>query len=532
MDSLKTSVKYWEIVHHLVLKEDFRVIHMNIEEDIVWLEDDRKKPGLIIRLANRTFDWSNELRADSKRVFEASKQIRKQINLKQANVVSVVFSALAPVDSYEDVTSRALPFTAGGKNQFRTILIPMEEIDHRLFPLATEWNLRDMPTFLPDTNLETEEDQYQLRQTLRQLVKRMFTESREKERELFFHSKPRVTYALLGIIIALFIYIESQGSTMSTSTLVEFGAKFDPLILEGEWWRFFSAMFLHIGMLHLFMNSLALFYLGSAVERIFGSSRFIIVYILAGLFGSVSSFVFNDNVSAGASGAIFGCFGALLYFGIRHRRIFFRTMGSSVLVILAINLAFGFFVPMVDNAAHVGGLLGGFAASAIVGLPRQSKPTSQLIFTLGTFAALVALLLFGFNQSVESEQTMAIYYELGRESIEDDRLTDAIGYLSEVTDGSDQLDGEIITGQILANAYFLLSYAQINVADYEDAEQNLLEAIELNPEFHEAYFNLSLLLIEQNRLEEALGRVEQAQEISTNESYEEVRRQIEDMLQE
>src|SRR5690606_2824550 len=133
--------------------------------------------------------------------------------------------------------------------------------------------------------------------------------------------------------------------------------KFNPLILEGEWWRFITPIFIHIGFLHLMMNTLALFYISGIVERIFGSIRFFIIYILAGISGTVASFIFNTHISAGASGAIFGCFGALLYFGYRHPNLFFRTMGVNVFFILGLNLAFGFTVSGVDNAGHIGGLI-------------------------------------------------------------------------------------------------------------------------------------------------------------------------------
>lgn len=112
---------------------------------------------------------------------------------------------------------------------------------------------------------------------------------------------------------------------------------------------------LHIGLLHLLMNTLALFYLGSAVERVYGNIRFLFIYLAAGFGGTLASFIFSPTLSAGASGAIFGCFGALLYFGLIYPSLFFRTMGFNILVVLGINLAFGFTIPGIDNAGHIGG---------------------------------------------------------------------------------------------------------------------------------------------------------------------------------
>lgn len=92
-----------------------------------------------------------------------------------------------------------------------------------------------------------------------------------------------MTYILLAVNILLFMFVESQGSTTSVSTLIEFGAKYNPAIMEGEWWRIGSSMFLHIGLLHLLMNMLALYYIGIAVERIYGTWRFSVIYLLAGI---------------------------------------------------------------------------------------------------------------------------------------------------------------------------------------------------------------------------------------------------------
>lgn len=200
----------------------------------------------------------------------------------------------------------------------------------------------------------------------------------EKEKGLFTYGKPLFTFLILISILVIFGLMEYYGSSTSLLTLVEFGAKYNPLIYKGEWWRFFTASFLHIGYLHLVMNSIALYYLGSAVERIYGTTRFVLIYVIAGLFGSISSFAFNSQISAGASGAIFGCFGALLFFGVVHRKLFFRTMGVNLIVILAINLVFGFMIPMIDNGAHIGGLIGGFLASAVLYLPNHKLKNANL----------------------------------------------------------------------------------------------------------------------------------------------------------
>ena len=98
-----------------------------------------------------------------------------------------------------------------------------------------------------------------------------------------------------------------------------------------------------------------------------------IIYVVAGIFRTLASLLFSPSISAGASGAIFGCFGALLYFGTIYPSLFKRTMGGNVLIVIAINLIFGFSVPGIDNAGHIGGLIGGYLAAAIVHFPKSTK---------------------------------------------------------------------------------------------------------------------------------------------------------------
>lgn len=151
--------------------------------------------------------------------------------------------------------------------------------------------------------------------------------------------------------------------SVSTDVLIAFGAKVNLLIAAGQFWRLVTANFLHVSLLHLAFNSYALWQLGPEVERLYGPRRFLVIYLLTGVFGATASYAWGGALSAGASGAIFGLVGVLLAYFLRHRALFGRrgrAYLSNMLFIVIINLFIGFSSPGIDNWGHIGGLVAGF----------------------------------------------------------------------------------------------------------------------------------------------------------------------------
>ena len=162
---------------------------------------------------------------------------------------------------------------------------------------------------------------------------------------------------------------------MLQEQLIQWGANQPSRTLHGQPWRLASSMFLHGGMVHIAFNMITLWQVGQLVERIFGSLRFLALYVMAGLCGSVASVAWNvmaghDAGSVGASGAIFGLLGGLLAFIRRENSgvppTIVKELRASVVPFLLFNLTAGFLYPNTDNAAHLGGLLGGFLAGHLV----------------------------------------------------------------------------------------------------------------------------------------------------------------------
>ncbi len=195
---------------------------------------------------------------------------------------------------------------------------------------------------------------------------------------------PRISRVLIGVNLCVFAATFVYGllvfgvwnGPMDLRVLYRLGMKSNEAILNGETWRLFTAMFLHIGPIHLISNLIGLYWLGPIIEGHYGHLRFAVIYLLGGLLGSIASYAFSPALSAGASGAVFALLGATIIYFYRYRENMGRqgqSMLQSALVILVINLALGFSVSNVDNWGHIGGLVGG-AIVAIGLLPRYRQP--------------------------------------------------------------------------------------------------------------------------------------------------------------
>ena len=218
---------------------------------------------------------------------------------------------------------------------------------------------------------------------------------------------PIATRILMGINIAVYLAMvltTRQFVNFDTPTVVHWGADFGLLTLSGEWWRMLTSTFLHGGIIHIAVNMWALRNLGYTAELFYGRRNFLIIYLLSGLAGSAGTLVWNPaRVSVGASGAIFGVAGALaalVYFKKLpvDRAVLRRDIGSIGGMIL-VNLFLGASIGIIDNSAHVGGLLAGtilgFALPAMIfRAEREKSETPGYMATAAVLAAILGLAMF------------------------------------------------------------------------------------------------------------------------------------------
>lgn len=394
-----TDEKYlfYQLADKMVHEKNFNVLYYNKNDEEIWLEKIVQQTPLIIRIACQGFNWKKHMVEDAIKSFHSFNQRMRLMTGRGQVIFHSVY--ISPTTLFDPETEIKFPIETIQNKKLQQLYIHyIDEVHEENKALMDFIDLLQMSSV--DLTKQRVEDTKtkEINATRSQLVK-----AKDKRKPLsgnvFLYGKPRIAYLLIGINIAVYLMLELNGGSTNIENLIRFGAKFNPLILEGEWWRLVTSMFLHIGPIHAFMNMFALYYLGLLVERIYGSERFLIIYLLAGIVGSLASFAFSYQISAGASGAIFGLFGALLFFGTIHRRIFMQTMGRSIVLIIFINIVFGITVPQIDMGAHLGGLIGGYIVSAMTHLPRNKSFIIQMSALIVYIAFVVGLAQVGIENS-------------------------------------------------------------------------------------------------------------------------------------
>ncbi|WP_308000867.1 rhomboid family intramembrane serine protease [uncultured Clostridium sp.] len=186
-----------------------------------------------------------------------------------------------------------------------------------------------------------------------------------------------LTNILIAINLLVFLisaWISKNIFNIDIYTLIIMGAKVNSLIDKGQVWRLITCAFLHGGLIHIFFNMYALKILGPEIEYVYGKVKYLVIYLLSAIAASIFSYIFGpQSVSVGASGAIFGLFGAMLIFGIKHRKQMGKAYMMNILQVIFVNVIIGISSSNIDNAAHFGGLIVGALIALLLGERRSLK---------------------------------------------------------------------------------------------------------------------------------------------------------------
>ena len=233
--------------------------------------------------------------------------------------------------------------------------------------------------------------------------KKNFEETKKAE-EVFSKKYPIMTYIFMGICIAMFLitsFLSGNFIELDANVLYKYGAVINISNMNSylELYRLITSVFLHGGLLHLACNMYSLYVIGPQLESFFGKVKYTIIFIVSGILGNLLSVAFlqNNFVSVGASGAIFGLLGALLYFGYHYRVYLSGVIKSQIIPIIILNLVIGFMTTSINNVAHIGGLIGGILISKAVGVKYKSTKSdiiNGIIMTTIFIGFLVYMIFF------------------------------------------------------------------------------------------------------------------------------------------
>lgn len=190
--------------------------------------------------------------------------------------------------------------------------------------------------------------------------------------EMIFRGPLRwMNLLIIGVNVAVYVLMEVLGSTENIDYMLQWGGAYTPLILDGEWYRLITSMFLHFGIYHLLNNMVLLLFMGDMLETHVGKIKYLLIYFGGGILGNLCSLFWDIHtgsmaVSAGASGAVFAVIGAVFVLVLKSRGRLGDFTAPRMLVMIVLTIYYGFQSTGVDNAAHVGGVIGGVLLAALL----------------------------------------------------------------------------------------------------------------------------------------------------------------------
>ncbi len=374
MNSVVTNIdlNVMKLLHYFITVKGYNPIVLHGAENEIWLEN-MDSDYRIVRIVSNYIHNDEQFKFDVFRTHQIVKKIKKQTFSLNMNTLSFFINLgdNVNIDKF---------------NNSNNIVVNVKEIDDLKDNSVV---MKSFPDIVDDTNFE--ETGIELFMKITEDINKKNEKDNSIASDIF---KKKIPYITLGIILINFIiflltYLFGKGSE-DVITLVNFGALYKPLVLKGEYFRLFTCAFLHIGVWHLVINSYSLYIIGSQLESFLGRIKFLFVYLISALCGSLMSITFGSHVSAGASGAIFGLLGSLLYFGYNYRVFLGNVMRSQIIPLIILNLTLGFLSAGIDNAAHIGGLVGGLLATMAVGLKHKSSTFEKV----NGFVVLIIYILF------------------------------------------------------------------------------------------------------------------------------------------
>lgn len=355
-----------KLVHFLVTKENYTPIVVNGVRNEVWLEN-VEGPYKIIRINSNYIHNKEQFNFDIYKTNNVARQIKKKTLSWKMNVLNIFLDLNDDVklDSIDHIDNIKVNDTEDLVHN-QTVVEAFPNIEKDIINTDNEVDL--IVNVTNDINSKTAKEN-------------------RKYEEVFKPKKIVVTYALIAICTLVYIL---QILFPSLTTL---GAVNGSLVRSGQVYRLVTGIFMHGSIWHLLCNMYSLYVIGCATENYFGKKKFLLIYLVSGIIGSMFSCIFNTGWSLGASGAIFGLMGALCYFGYYYRLYMGKALYSEIIPVIILNLSLSLIVSNIDFYAHIGGLIGGVFITMGLGIKNKTDKQSSINGWI-TFGILVVFILY------------------------------------------------------------------------------------------------------------------------------------------
>mgnify|MGYP003436028305 FL=1 len=346
------NILVMKLLHYFIIDKNYNPIILQGVENEIWLEN-LDEDYKVVRIVSGYIHNDEQFNFDIFKTKRIVKKIKKKTLSFKMNTLSIF------LDLGDNVTRdiESIPNVACVKIE-KEADFKKSDVIKKQFPDLTrklKYNEKGVALFAKITNDINEHN--------RKDAKRI--------NSVFKNNFPMITYWLIAVNVILYVIPILFGQY---NNLINNYSVWGPAIRDGQVYRLFTGIFLHGGIFHLLFNCYALYVIGAQVENFFGKFKFAIIYLVAGISGALFSVMFGGNsASIGASGAIFGLMGALVYFGYHYRVYLGNVVKSQIIPLIVLNLILGFSMSGIDNFAHIGGLIGGTLISVAVGVKDKSS---------------------------------------------------------------------------------------------------------------------------------------------------------------
>lgn len=365
------------LVHYFVTEEDYSPIVVNGVKDEIWLQN-QNGPYKIIRINSNYIHNKEQFDYDILKLKNVMGQVKKKTLSFSMNALNILLDVNDGVNLENSKNVSCVSLKDKDVIEEKEILEYYPNINEKL--LNDEAGLDLMIDVTNDINKKTDKEN-------------------KIYESIFKPKKIVVTNVLIAInVIAFFAtFILTQGD-FTVGNMLDLGALNYYYVRSGEVWRLISAGFLHGGLMHLLFNMYTLYVIGTQIENFIGKKKYLIIYFFSMICaGLMSCAISSQTVSVGASGAIFGLLGSLVYFGFYYRLYLGSILKNQIIPLIILNLAMGFMMNGIDNAAHIGGLIAGLFIAMGLGVQRKEKSANKvngLIVSLIYLAFLIYLVFF------------------------------------------------------------------------------------------------------------------------------------------